>query len=200
MLLKFLLFLSLLLSLYGAESEKSYFVYDCSDNYRFVAEVSDAGVWLFLPERTVQVLKRRDAYAVGDVLYRPTGEDATLTVGKKRYSCHNDRVAAKFERAKFRGVAFRAIGNEPGWVLEIIPDREVRFITHLGTLTTYFKIEQHYEMHNSTEYKLRSKNNLLYLRIEKRRCFDTMSGREYESSVYLNFDGNELRGCGKGLF
>lgn len=200
MLFKSLLLLSVFLSLFGAEREKKYFVYNCSNNYYFVVEAAREDAWLFLPERTVQAAKRKDAYYVDDVIYRPQGEEATLTVGKKHYSCHNDKVAATFERAKFQGVAFRAIGNEPGWVLEIIPAKEVLFITHLGTVTTHFKILKHHEMHNSTEYKLRSKNNLLYLRIENRRCVDTMSGREYESSVYLNFDGNELRGCGKGLF
>ena len=113
---------------------------------------------------------------------------------------NNDGIAARFEKAKFEGVSFRAIGNEPGWTLEFLSDKEVLLITNLGQDKTLFTVEEHYEAKNSTEYKLRSKHNSLYVRIEKRLCFDTMVEGSYESTVYLNFDGHELRGCGKALY
>lgn len=43
-----------------------------------------------------------------------------LEVGKKRHvHCKNNRAEAIWEDAKLRGVDFRAVGNEPGWHLEL---------------------------------------------------------------------------------
>jgi len=110
-----------------------------------------------------------------------------------------DGVTAVFERARSEGVLFRAVGNEPGWILEISSDKEVLFLTNLGQDRTDFKIIEKFSEHGSTEYKMRSKHNFLLVRIEKRRCQDTMVDKVYESTVYINFDGVYMMGCGKAL-
>ena len=203
MLFKLLLFLCINLSVLSAEGKKEYFVYNCNEGYHFVAEVQTAEAWLFLPNKTLKLLRddnEHQTYSAEGVSYRYKGAEADLSMAKNSYHCQNDGIAATFERAKFEGVAFRAIGNEPGWILNIMPDNKVVFITNLGKDKIHFKVEKQVSDKNSIEYRLRSNHNLLFLRIESRVCKDTMADREYESSVYLNFDGNELRGCGKGLF
>ena len=112
----------------------------------------------------------------------------------------NDGIAATFERAKLNGVTFRAIGNEPGWILDIISEEEVMLHTNLGQDKTMFKVVTTYKEKNVTEYKMKSENNTLFVRIENRVCKDTMVDRSYASTVYMNFDGHELRGCGKALY
>ena len=112
----------------------------------------------------------------------------------------NDGITAAFERARSEGVLFRAIGNEPGWILEISSDKEVLFLTNLGQDKTHFEVIDKFSEYDSTEYKMRSKQNFLLVRIEKRRCQDTMVDRVYESTVYINFDGVYMKGCGKALF
>ncbi len=105
-----------------------------------------------------------------------------------------------FAEVKEKGVVFRAVGNEPGWVLEITSDKKVLFLTNDGEDKTYFEVTEKFSDHSSTEYKMRSENNLLYIRIENRRCQNTMVDRVYESTVYINFDGVNMKGCGKALF
>ena len=203
MLFKLFVLLCISLSLFSVEGKKEYYVYTCSEGYRFVAEVQTAETWLFLPDKTVKLLRDDNAhqtYRVEGATYTYQGAQADLSVAKNRYHCKNDGIAATFERAKFEGVSFRAIGNEPGWILNIMPDNKVVFIINHGKVKTHFKVEKQFSEKNATEFRLRSKNNLLYLRIENRVCRDTMTDRIYESSVYLNFDGHELRGCGKSLF
>jgi len=196
------LFLFLTASLLAGDKE--YFVYTCDHNYSYVAEVSEKEAWLFLPSKTVQTVAKGEGenkhYIAKGVRYKLKGFKAELTVVQKHYHCQNDGIAARFEKAKFEGVSFRAIGNEPSWTLEFLSDKEVLLITNLGQDKTNFVVQEHYEANNSTEYKLRSKYNSLYVRIENRVCFDTMVERSYESTVYLNFDGHELRGCGKALY
>lgn len=105
-----------------------------------------------------------------------------------------------FAEAKEKDAVFQAVGNEPGWVLEIINDKKVLFLTNGGEGKTYFEITEKLSDHSSTEYKAHSENNLLYIRIENRRCQDTMVEKAYESTVYINFDGVNMKGCGKALF
>ncbi len=101
---------------------------------------------------------------------------------------------------KENGLLFQAVGNEPGWVLEIISDKKVLFLTNGGESKTHFEITEKFSDYGSTEYKMRSENNVLHLRIENRRCKDTVVERVYESTVYINFDGVNMKGCGKTLF
>ncbi|MEN8146580.1 MAG: hypothetical protein ABFR02_03085 [Campylobacterota bacterium] len=99
-----------------------------------------------------------------------------------------------------RGAVFQAVGNEPGWALKIMSDKKVLFLTNSGETKTYFEITEKLSDHSSTEYKTHSQNNLLYIRIENRRCQDTMAEKRYESTVYINFDGVNMKGCGEALF
>ncbi len=202
----FRLFLLLLLgvSLSAESKEKNVYVYNCSDNYSFVAEASDEAAWLFLPSKTLKTKRLQSdsdvKYGADDVMYWSKGEEAILEVGKKQYNCQNDDIAATFEKAKLNGVAFRAVGNEPGWVLEITSDKEVLFITNYGEVKTHFKVVERASQYKATEYKMQSNTNLLYVRIENRVCHDTMVDRSYESTVYINFDGVNMQGCGRALY
>ena len=51
------LFFLLLISLYLSANEENstVFVYNCNNNYNFVAELKNNQTWLFLPSKTVQV-------------------------------------------------------------------------------------------------------------------------------------------------
>ena len=105
-----------------------------------------------------------------------------------------------FAEMKAKSEGFRAFGNEPGWVLTIVSDKSVYFFTNAGEDKTEFVIIEKFSSYGSTEYKMHSKNNLLYLRVEKRRCKDTVVDIVYESTVYINFDGVNMKGCGKALY
>jgi len=191
------------LSLYADEADKSVYVYNCTSDYHFVAEVSDDKAWLFLPSKTIQVMRiesKEKTYEHDEVRFIPKGYKATLVENKKRYTCENDGIAATFEKAKLSGVAFRAIGNEPSWILEIVSEKEVVLITNLGESKIAFKVVETFSDDYSTEYKMLSQHNTMFVRIENRVCQDTMVERTYASTVYINFDGVNMQGCGKALY
>lgn len=204
MLFKTLLLIFTSMYLFADIKESSVFVYNCSDDYSFVAKVQQETVWLFLPTKTVKAAQQISAsgakYTVDNIIYWRKGSEAALDEGKRKYRCENDAVAAAFERAKLNGVGFCAIGNEPGWILEITSDKEVSFLTNLGQERTDFEVTEKFSDYSSTEYEMRSENNILLVRIENRQCQDTMIDRTYESTVYINFDGVNMKGCGKALF
>ena len=43
-----------------------------------------------------------------------------------------DAINDVWHKAKLRGVAFRAVGQEPGWLLEIINGEEILLVTNYG--------------------------------------------------------------------
>lgn len=105
-------------------------VYDCGE-YRFTTRVGQDSAWLFLPERTVTlphvVAASGAKYSDSGVTYWSKGEQAILEMdGTARRECGIDR---QWEEAKLRGVGFRAVGDEPGWWLEIEPGKRILFLT-----------------------------------------------------------------------
>jgi len=72
-------------------------------------------------------------------------------------------------------------------------------VTNHGENLTAFKVTEKYLGYETIEYKMHSQNNIMFVRVEARLCYDQKRQRSYEHSVYINFDGYELRGCGKAL-
>ena len=116
-------------------------------------------------------------------------------------SCKNNRAMAIWEDAKLRGVDFRAIGNEPGWNLEIIKSEKIVFVGDYGQeryefITTEPSIDR---QARTTVYDVQNDKHELSVIILGRRCNDTMSGEAFETTVSVILDGKKYRGCGKAL-
>ncbi len=103
-----------------------------------------------------------------------------------------------WHKAKLRGVAFRAIGQEPAWLLEITEGSDITVVTDYGQTKTKYpyvkpKVNQAARI---THYMLDG----LTVQIEGTSCIDTMSGYKFETTVELQFSGKNLRGCGRALY
>lgn len=105
-----------------------------------------------------------------------------------------------WHRAKLRGVAFRAIGQEPGWLLEITNGEEILLVTDYGQVTnSYPWVEPVTDQEvRRTQYVLDSYGVTVEIRGE--RCSDVMSGEEFEVSVSIIMHDRRLEGCGRALF
>ncbi len=105
-----------------------------------------------------------------------------------------------WHKAKLRGVAFRAIGQEPGWLLEIVNGEEILLITDYGqTRNSYPYVEPVvYQEERRTQYVLESYG--VTVEIRGQRCTDVMSGEVFEVSVSIIMTDKRLEGCGRALF
>ena len=101
--------------------------------------------------------------------------------------------------AKLRGVAFRAIGQEPGWLLEIRNGEEILIVTNYGQdKKSYPYVEpQEDKAARKTVFQIDVDTRVL---IEGKTCSDTMSGENFQTTVTLTTDGQTLKGCGRALF
>lgn len=105
-----------------------------------------------------------------------------------------------WHQAKLRGVAFRAIGQEPGWLLEITNGEKILLVTDYGQNRQSLPYVEPvvYQEERRTQYVLESYGITVEIRGE--RCTDIMSGEEFEVSVSIIMTDRRLEGCGRALF
>ena len=102
-------------------------------------------------------------------------------------------------KAKLRGVAFRAIGQEPGWLLEITNGEEILLVTDYGKNRNAFPYVEPQE-DKAARKTVFQVNNSTSVLIEGKPCTDSMSGESFEVTVTVALGEKKLRGCGRALF
>ena len=182
------------------------FVYECPDDFSFIARVEQDKAWLFLPGRTIDLPRVETdtgaSYTSGNDTFRYDGEQAALATGAiKHTGCINNRASAIWEHAKLNGVDFRATGNEPGWYMEISNSEDIMLVTDYGNSRYRFtasniKSEPH---SRTTVYNARSNDDLLEVVITGQPCRDSMSGEAFPASVAVRLNDRRYSGCGKAL-
>ncbi len=189
-----------------ATSRATTYVYECSAKRDFVVRTKGETAWLFLPSQTVRLSQVPSAsgakYSDGLVTLWIKSEEAMLEHGGEiRRNCRNNRAMAIWEDAKLRGVDFRAVGNEPGWNLEISAGGEVVFIGDYGQTEYRFSTSDRSVDQDGrrTTYTVDDGNHEVVIVLEGRRCQDTMSGESFDTTVTVRLDGDSYAGCGRAL-
>lgn len=101
--------------------------------------------------------------------------------------------------AKLRGVAYRAIGQEPGWLLEMYTGDRIELSLDYGSdQRNYEYVEpRENETERSSFFELSNEDSIL---IQGTPCSDSMNGEQFETTVTLMLDERELKGCGRALY
>lgn len=113
-------------------------------------------------------------------------------------------MTAVWEAAKKRGVRFRGIGQEPGWIVDVLGEKgseRLELTADYGELKLSFETVNREEQANPslTFYRAKSGQHSIEVEITPEKCADAMSGQPYDHKVVVRLDGRELRGCGKSL-
>ena len=182
------------------------FVFECPDGFAFTVRVEANEAWLFLPGRTVKATAVPSAsgakYVHETILFWNKGDEALLHVDDEIHKgCRNNKSKAIWEDAKLRGVGFRALGNEPGWHLEITAGEEITFVTDYGDTEYAFSTPKPFidQRTRTTTYAAENSNHTLTVVIEGEKCNDTMSYESFDATVTVTLDNKIHRGCGKAL-
>ena len=104
-----------------------------------------------------------------------------------------------FELARARD--FRAVGQEPGWQLEIRQGAEMRFTFDYGKGSVVMpgaRVKLDSNTGTRTYHSVAEGNDLEVV-IVPVQCLDSMSGRSYPATVTVTLNGRSLRGCGEEL-
>lgn len=179
------------------------FVFHCDEDFHFVARTDAGSAWLFLPTMTVKALRvSEQRYRSDETLFRLKGQQAELeTQDGKLFRCSNDRREAIWEHAKLNGADFRAVGNEPGWFLEIYNRSRLLLVTDYGSARSELELSQPTTDATSrtSRYEAMQDGQKVVLTLSAQACRDSMTGEEFESTVEVTLNGRRLHGCGRPL-
>jgi len=179
--------------------------WDCERVQIVTSQVSVEEISLFLPEQTLTLPLVPSAsgakYQHADVLFWTKGaEQALLEYEGEAYRCGVDAARSVWEDAKLRGVDFRGVGNEPGWLLEIDPERLV-FVYDYGTR----RVEVPRPEPTTDDAAARSVYTTeaeawpFTVTLSGEECHDVMSGEAFETTVQVVWGPRTFDGCGRSL-
>jgi uncharacterized membrane protein/membrane-bound inhibitor of C-type lysozyme len=189
-------------------------VFDCGDKqnsgFSVVTRTGPGEIAVWLPlrfGRPYLVLGQVPAasgtkYEGDGVLLWTHGDEALLEVDDEHFSgCAHNQRSSIWEHAKLGGVSFRAVGNEPGWYLELRNGESAKFVYGYGQneLTLPLPVPLENQEARQTTYDTQDDEHRLTIRIIGTSCVDSMSGEQFESSVVVDMDGRTYQGCGRAL-
>jgi|SRR5690625_5184470 len=103
-----------------------------------------------------------------------------------------------WEEARARGAEIRAIGQEPGWWLEIRRDGSIMLASDYGTRRQVFERPRSRYPEEGVELFQPVGTGVL-ITVEERACSDIMSGQQMPLTVAVETPDEELKGCGRRL-
>lgn len=106
----------------------------------------------------------------------------------------------RWETARAAGVDFRAVGQEPGWMLDIYTRGVIKFVWDYGENYAEFAVSDPTAPQDGvTRYEAHSDGRALVITTRRTPCEDAMSGQPYPATVEVVIDGRTLNGCGKSV-
>lgn len=183
------------------------YVWQCDDGRTFTVRNlwRENAVAIDLHDGTHKLLQERSAsgvkYADGGATFWTKGREATLEASvAPAVKCRELRARSLIEDARLRGVLYRALGNEPGWTLEIGPGSTIVWITGYG--------EERHEYANALAsgdpqsglvYAGADAAGEIKVTVRSSACKDDMSGDAFDLQVTVTSGGRDYRGCGSKL-
>ena len=175
-------------------------VYECGD-YEFIARTGPGEIALYLPGDYLVLGQVRAAsgtkYSGDGVVFWRKGDTATLDLGSRILgACRLNPSRAPWEEARRRGVHFRAVGQEPGWYLEIQHGRQMLFVSSYGNNRVLLPTPEPELDAELATYRVSDDSHDMQVEVTVEYCQDSMSGEVFDNSVRLRLDGTEYLGCG----
>lgn len=180
--------------------------YSCGPDAGFVLRVDGDTARVHLPGREI-VLTQVPAdsgalYTAENASFSRRGSEAVLEVDGTTYSgCRSDIEPAPWMAARERGVQFRAVGQEPGWHLEITEGERAHFVSDYGETTWSGRMaEATVEASpDSIRWTVVDGGETLVVVATDEPCFDDMSGEPFPATVTVFFRERGHAGCGRFL-
>ncbi len=175
--------------------------------FSFVTRNGPGEMALWLPERfgsrylvLGQVRAASGAkFEEGDTVFWSKGDEATLELDGETYTCRVNTSAGPWEHARATGVTFRALGNEPGWLLDIREGERIDFTYDYGEGSVAVPAPAPQKHGDTTVYEASTEAHTLNVVLKPQACTDTMSGEAYDYTVAVSLDGRAFEGCGRML-
>lgn len=163
--------------------------------------LSYSGQRLELP-RTEAATGTRYADSQGnELLIRDADRAMLLLAGEPRRDCVRGDRPSPWDRAADNGVSYRAVGQEPGWLVEVTEGADGEGTTLTAHLDYGQRLLEALDLQRDgdTFSGTTATGARLELAIEERECADSMSGERFRTTATLAVDGENYEGCGAWL-
>ncbi len=105
-----------------------------------------------------------------------------------------------WDGARAAGVDFRAVGQEPGWMLDIYQSDQIKLIWDYGEMSATFPLTAPVvSEEGATRYTAQAEGRTLTIAIGRTPCQDSMSGEVFPATVAVTIDERTLQGCGRSV-
>lgn len=182
------------------------FAYNCADTLEFSAHVTPDSTWLFLADTTVKVLPVEAGsgarYEGNKYIYWSKGDEAILQKPKGSFTtCQSNTKEKAWAAAQIRDVDFRALGQEPGWFIELKEGGKTQYVGNYGkdSIMVATPDPQVDKESQRTVYRLQTDEQTLELIITNRPCTDSMSGHKFPQTASVTIGDETYQGCGRYL-
>ena len=178
-----------------------------ANDMQFTAYFEEDMVSLILPDsQMVRLPLVRSAsgakYSDGVTTFWTKGEEAFIELdGNEYHALSIDPSLNPWEKARRQGINFRAVGNEPGWMIEIRDNDVMVFTGDYGEVQITAPVGEA-EINPQTgdlSYLAQTEILNLTVTIEKTPYTDTMSGEIFPRTVTVNVDDQKYQGGGQEL-
>jgi putative lipoprotein len=148
-----------------------------------------------------EVTVGRQRYAVLLFLIAACGpaRDGTADSVSTDTAARPQPASAPWDDARARGVDFRAIGQEPGWMLEIDNDKSLYLLADYGEQKVTAPAPALRDSADVAIYTATSDTLRLTVHVRAVPCADAMSGEEMTHSVTVFMNERQYTGCGRDL-
>lgn len=143
---------------------------------------------------------KRHADAAGNEFMRQGDGAILILAGEEQRDCSPGDRASPWTDAAARGIAYRAVGSEPGWLVEVGGGDDPRLHAVLDYGERTLDIPRATGISSTPGYggKLADGTDVV-LRTRREPCRDGMSGEAFETSAELAVGAKVYRGCGAYL-
>jgi putative lipoprotein len=185
--------------------ERENLAWDCERLEVVTSREGVESLRLFLPDRTLKLPLVPSAsgeryQGEGVMFWTKGGDQALLERDGEVFRCSVDGRRTVWEDARLRGVDFRAVGNEPGWLLEIGPERMVFLYDYATRRAEAARPEPVVDAEaGRTVYATEVDAWPFTVTLLGKPCRDTMSDEAFETTVTVEWGPNRYLGCGRSL-
>ena len=175
--------------------------FDC-DTLALTATFHDDRVVIEVPEQRPLTLPHAVAasgarYSDGTNTFWNKGREATFERHGRTEMCRERREP--WQEAADRGVDFRAVGQEPGWFLEIDNEKQIRVVYDYAEHQLVASVPSPATKGRTVFYDMMVDSQRVLITIEEMPCSDAMSGEAFPRSVAVTIGTRTLRGCGRDI-
>lgn len=181
------------------------YVYRCEDEYRFTVRVEGDSIRLGRAEGPVTLARVPSpsgaSFGTDTLSFWSGGTETLLQTPTRAYlGCRGKRADSPWVVSRLLGNDFRAIGQEPGWMVEIDLDRRMHVLADYGEVEFHTPPPRLLSREAGTSiYAAATETHSVTVTITEQPCADTMSGDSFPSTATLVLDGQPYDGCGQWL-